>query len=338
SAWCASRRARAVWAPRAARRSAPSRAAMWAAAAGRSPARSAARSSAASWARASSARPTSVRASSSRCCSIRASTSPLSRKRTRNSAPATACASSPGGVASRGSRISRRAPGPVRALRWTRIAGHAGGALFLLRWVYPRLECARRRALMRWWSAKLLAILNVRADVEGEADGAVMIAANHVSWLDIFVISSIRPTRFIAKDEVRVWPVTGWIGARAGTLFIRRDQWRDTARINARVRSVLEEGDCVGLFPEGLTTEGDRLLKFHSSLFESAVANRARVHATAIRYERADGSLCREMSFIGERTFMQSLTLIIAQRSVCARVAFLPPIATDGSTRRTVAS
>ena len=223
------------------------------------------------------------------------------------------------------------------------MAGHAALAALLLRAVYPRLACERRRALMRWWSAKLLSILNVRADIEdplaeGAAGGSIMIAANHVSWLDIFVISSVRPTRFIAKDEIRDWPLTGWIADRAGTLFIRREQWRDTARINDRVRAALDEGDCVGLFPEGLTTEGDRLLKFHSALFEPAVANRVRVQAAAIRYEHADGTLCREMSFIGERTFLQSLSLIIGQPAVRARIAFLPPIAAGGSTRRAVAN
>jgi 1-acyl-sn-glycerol-3-phosphate acyltransferase len=184
-----------------------------------------------------------------------------------------------------------------------------------------------------------LAILNVADAEAGDAAlGSIMIAANHVSWLDIFVISSVRPTRFIARGDIRRWPIVGWIADRAGTLFIQRDQWRDTARINATVRSVLDAGDCVGLFPEGITTEGDRLLKFHSALFEPAVANGARVQAAAIRYEHADGTLCRDMSFFGERTFMQSLTLIIGQPAVCVRLAFLPPIAAGGSTRRAVAS
>jgi 1-acyl-sn-glycerol-3-phosphate acyltransferase len=221
------------------------------------------------------------------------------------------------------------------------MVGHAALAALLLRTVYPRVGCERRRALTRWWSGKLLAILNVSAEVEGDdaaIPGSIMIAANHVSWLDIFVISSVRPTRFIAKGEIREWPFAGWIADRAGTLFIQRNQWRDTARINARVRSVLDEGDCVGLFPEGITTEGDRLLKFHSALFEPAIANGVRVQAAAIRYELADGTLCRDMSFFGERTFMQSLRLIIGQPAVRARIVFLPPIATDGSTRRAVAS
>lgn len=218
---------------------------------------------------------------------------------------------------------------------------HAAHAAFVLRFVYPRAAPARRRALMQRWSAKLLSILNVVPQVEGEPpradEFAAMVAANHVSWIDIFLISTVRPTRFVAKSEIRAWPIAGWIADRAGTLFIRRDQIRDMARIDSRVRAVMGEGDCVGLFPEGITTEGDELRKFHSSLFEPAVANGARVHPAAIRYEHPDGTLCRQMSFIGERTFSESIALILRQRAVRARIMFAPPIDAAGASRRDVA-
>ena len=216
----------------------------------------------------------------------------------------------------------------------------AGAAI--LRVVFPRAAAARRRALVGWWSAKLLRIVGVATRVTGvppaEGEAAAMIAANHVSWLDIFAISSIRPTRFIAKSEIRDWPLAGWVVERAGTIFIRRDRRRDTARINELVHAALAEGDRVGLFPEGMTTEGDQLLRFHSSLFEPAVANRAHVHPCAIRYEHADGALCRAMAYVGELSFMQSLGLVIRQRGVVARIAFAAPIAAEGLQRRVVAA
>jgi 1-acyl-sn-glycerol-3-phosphate acyltransferase len=218
---------------------------------------------------------------------------------------------------------------------------HAARAALILRFVYPRATPERRRALMHWWSGRLLAILNIKPHVDGEPPGTAatqaMIVANHVSWIDIFLISSVRPTRFVAKSEILAWPVAGWIADRAGTLFIRRDQMRDMARIDARVREVLQQGDCVGLFPEGITTEGDELRKFHTSLFEPAVANGAHVHPAAIRYEHPDGSLCRQMSFIGERTFGESMGLILRQREVRARIMFAPPIETAGASRRDIA-
>ena len=212
----------------------------------------------------------------------------------------------------------------------------------LLRLAYPRISAERRRTLMRWWSAKLLRILGIEVRVRGPVPAAAqqgaMIAANHVSWLDIFLISSARPTRFIAKSEIRDWPAAGWIADKAGTIFIRRDQWRDTARINERVHAALAAGDCVGLFPEGITTEGDTLLKFHSALFASSVANAAHVHPAAIRYETREGILCREMSFAGDRSFTESLALIIRQTGVVATVTFAAPIETAAASRREVST
>ena len=218
---------------------------------------------------------------------------------------------------------------------------HAARAALTLRFLYPRASPERRRALMQRWCVKLLAILNIEAQVEGNpparGENAAMIAANHVSFVDIMLISSVCPTRFVAKSEIRAWPLAGWIADRAGTLFIRRDQMRDMARIDARVREVMGEGDCVGLFPEGITTEGDELKKFHTSLFEPAVANSAHVHPAAIRYEHPDGTLCREMSFIGDRSFGESIGLILHQRKVRARIMFAPTVETAGASRRDVA-
>ncbi len=219
---------------------------------------------------------------------------------------------------------------------------HAFSATLILRLVFPRVGPERRRALNRWWAAKLLRIVGVAVSVEGDPPASAgegsMIAANHISWLDIFALQSVRPTRFVAKSEVRDWPLAGWIAERAGTLFIRRGLRRDTARINEVVHAALAQGDCVGIFPEGATTEGDALLKFHSSLFEPAVVNNARVHPCAIRYVHADGSLCRAIAYVGELSFMESLGLVIRQRGVVARLRFADPIPTAGTTRREVAA
>jgi 1-acyl-sn-glycerol-3-phosphate acyltransferase len=173
-------------------------------------------------------------------------------------------------------------------------------------------------------------IVGVSVRVEGEpphgGERAAMIAANHVSWLDMFAVSAAWPTRFVAKSEIRDWPVAGWIAERAGTLFIRRERRHDVARIHDEIHAALQGSDCVGFFPEGTTSEGGTLLKFHTSLFQPAVANGAHLHPVAIRYERHDGTLAAEMAYVGELSFMQSMSLVIAQRGVVARVMFGPVI------------
>ncbi len=233
-----------------------------------------------------------------------------------------------------------RAGRALRFLRWARLVVHVVAALAILRLVFPRVRAGRRRSLHGWWSRKLVRILGLEARAEGSPPGpaetGAIVAANHVSWLDVFLVSSVRPTRFIAKSEVRDWPVAGWIAERAGTLFVRRARRHDTARINEIVHAALAQGDCVGLFPEGTTTMGDQLLRFHSSLFEPAAVNSAHVHPVAIRYEHADGTLCRALAY-DDLSFMQSVALILRQRHVVARIVFLDTIEAAGLGRREIA-
>ena len=212
----------------------------------------------------------------------------------------------------------------------------------MLRFVWPRAGGDRRHEMAVRWAGDLLSILAVRVRCAGEpppggGEGA-MIAANHVSWADIFVIASVRHTRFIAKSEIRDWPLAGSLAERAGTIFVHRARRHDAARINSLVHEALASGECVGLFPEGTTTQGDRILKFHSSLFEAAVANRARIYPVAVRYEHADASPHCAAAYVGELTFVQSLALVIRSRETIARLAFAEPVETEGRSRHAVAA
>ena len=214
-------------------------------------------------------------------------------------------------------------------------------ALVLLRFFFPRCSRERRRDFYGWWSGRLLRALNIVTVIEGEVPpdaASVVFVPNHVSWIDVFFISSIHPTRFIAKSEIREWPVAGWIAESVGTIFLHRGRRHDIGRINDIVHAALTNGDCVGLFPEGTTTDGDHLLKFHSSLFEPAVANSARVHPVAIRYEEPDGTLCRAAAYVGELTFAQSMGLVIRKPRIIARIRFASPIEAGGMTRRELAA
>jgi 1-acyl-sn-glycerol-3-phosphate acyltransferase len=229
----------------------------------------------------------------------------------------------------------------LRAIRWVRLFLHLGTGFVILRFAWPRADARRRHALAIRWSRDLLSLLAIRVRRSGRAPpsgGGAMIAGNHVSWADIFVIGSVRHTRFIAKSEIRDWPLAGWLAEKSGTIFIRRARRHDTARINALVHEALAGGECVALFPEGTTTEGNRLLKFHSSLFEAAVANGARVFPAAIRYERPDGAPLPALAYVGDLTFAQSLGLVIATRETVVRLAFAEPIETQGFTRQSVAA
>ena len=230
---------------------------------------------------------------------------------------------------------------PVRIFRWSRLLTHVAVGLMIVGLVFRRISPARRARLTGWWARKLLRILNVVLSVHGlrpeSGTRNLIVAANHVSWVDIFVISAAHPARFIAKSEIRDWPIAGWLCDKAGTIFIRRTRRSDTAKINELMHAVLAEGATIGFFPEGTTTTGDKLMKFHTSLFEPAVVNAATLAPAAIRYRGSDGERNDAVAFIGELSFAESVGLIIRQKSMIAEITFAPPIEAKGLTRRELA-
>jgi len=229
----------------------------------------------------------------------------------------------------------------VRAARILRLAWHVLQAAAVAATVFPFLSAPRRRIRVRRFSRQLLAILAVRLTVGGAppraADVPAMLVANHVSWLDIFAINTAHAMRFVAKSEIRGWPVIGWLCAKGGTLFIERAQRRHTVNINAQIEAGLRAGDTFAVFPEGTITSGDVVLPFHASLLQPALSCSARLFPVAVRYTRADGSLCFEADYAGAKTMLQSLRLILTQPVIHVHLQFLPPLVCDGSHRRELA-
>ncbi|MBI2313594.1 MAG: 1-acyl-sn-glycerol-3-phosphate acyltransferase [Betaproteobacteria bacterium] len=189
--------------------------------------------------------------------------------------------------------------------------------------------------MVREWSSQLLAILHVRLRVEGAPPaGPVLLVSNHISWLDIFVLDAVCATRFVAKVEVRSWPVIGWLCARAGTLFIERERRHDTGRASRTMLAALEAGDAVAVYPEGTTTDGTWLRHFHTSLLQPAVATGAAVRPATIRYLEADGRIAVAPAYVDDLTIWDSLLNIVAMPEIHAVMTFLPPIPAAGKNRR----
>ena len=229
----------------------------------------------------------------------------------------------------------------IRAIRWTRLGIHIATGLLVAGVIFPRVKNAKRALITQWWSLKTLRILNIVLSIHGVRPDTrardMIIAANHISWLDIYVINAAHPARFVAKAEIRDWPIIGWLCEKAGTIFIRRTHRHDTARTNTEIHDVLRSGATIGLFPEGTTTAGDRLLKFHSSLFEPAVVNQATLAPVALRYHKSDGDRCVAVAYIDDLSFAESLQLIVSQKSMIAEITFAPPIPAGSASRRELA-
>jgi 1-acyl-sn-glycerol-3-phosphate acyltransferase len=235
-----------------------------------------------------------------------------------------------------------KTPIPVRFFRAASLLLHLFAGLIEVAALFPFYGASRRRRAMGRWSACLLALLNVEVRIRGvppeSAERAAVLVSNHVSWLDIQLIHSVWQVRFVAKSEVRRWPLIGWLSARAGTLFIERGKNRHAARINKSIHAALQQGDAVGVFPEGSTTDGTKIIPFHASLLQPAVAENALVHPVALRYLDDAGCVNVNASYVGETTLMESMLTIFAEKRIVAELIFLPAIDASGKTRRWLAA
>jgi 1-acyl-sn-glycerol-3-phosphate acyltransferase len=224
--------------------------------------------------------------------------------------------------------------------RLARVMLHVFWGMAICATVFPWLGQEKRNGHIRRWSTRLLRMCNVT--VEQRADSApvldrAMVVANHVSWLDIFVIHSLHPSHFVAKAEIRAWPLAGWLAEKAGTVFIARGNRRDLRHIFKGLVHSLERGERVAFFPEGTTSAQGNLLPFHANLFEAAIDAKVPVQPFALRYEDAAGRLHTSVDFIGEMTFAESIVAILGGAPVKARLAILPAIDTIGAHRRDLA-
>lgn len=229
----------------------------------------------------------------------------------------------------------------LRAWRLLRLGLHIARGVITAATMLPWASPALRLGLIREWSQKLLSLLGVSASIRGTpldaASARVMVVANHVSWLDIYLLNSVRPLRFVSKSEVRSWPVVGWLAAKTGTLFLERARRRDAARVNDAVTAALNHGDCVAFFPEGTTTDGTHLRPFLAPLLQPAVDAGATLQPVALRYVLPDGSRDAAPAYFGNMSLGESLTKVLARREIHAEIAFLDPIACVGQNRRELA-
>ncbi|AZY50354.1 lysophospholipid acyltransferase family protein [Bordetella avium] len=207
--------------------------------------------------------------------------------------------------------------------------------LFCVSLVYRLLNAGQRAALNRFWSRWLMRLCGVRLSIKGEPrmTGAVLWVANHVSWIDIFVVNAVRATSFVAKSEIRSWPVIGWLAAGAGTLFIERTQRHAVHAMGESIHDCFARGEAVGLFPEGTTSEGFELRPFHASLFEPARSAKVDVQPLVLRFMHR-GKRSGFAAFVGEETLLANLWRVLGTTGLTVEVVFLPPLPTfreDGS-------
>lgn len=224
--------------------------------------------------------------------------------------------------------------------RLARVLLHVLQGMAICATVFPWIGWDRRNAHIRRWSRRLLALCNVTVSLAPGSAPALarcMVVANHVSWLDIFVVHSLYPSHFVAKAEIRAWPLAGWLAEKAGTVFIARGNRRDLRHIFKGLVTSLQQGERVAFFPEGTTAAQGNLLPFHANLFEAAIDAGVPVQPFALSYRDAAGAAHPSVDFIGETSFAESIVLILNGPPVQAQLAILAPLESAGAHRRDLA-
>ena len=203
-----------------------------------------------------------------------------------------------------------------------------GLGLLLLALVFPFLQQAGRNQQIRWWSRGLLHWCGVRVDYIGQVVTAtpVLFVSNHVSWLDIFILNAQRATAFVAKSEIRRWPVLGWLVAGAGTVVIERGQRQAIKHVSEQMQALFRQNQAVGLFPEGTTSDGLAVGSFHASLFETALSTGVDIQPLVLRFYDGEQRSPR-VAFVGEQSLLQNMWLLLSRSGVrveCEFLAVLP--------------
>jgi 1-acyl-sn-glycerol-3-phosphate acyltransferase len=227
---------------------------------------------------------------------------------------------------------------PLATWRFLRAVVHVLHGMLVMR-RFPALDAAVRHERIRWWSAGVLQAVGMRLVITGTPQpGATLVAANHVSWLDIAAIHAAIPhARFVSKADVLRWPLLGWLIRNAGTLFIARERKRDAVRVVHVMAEALAAGDTVAIFPEGTTGEGRALLPFHANLLQAAVATGTPVQPVVLRFADTQGDYSPAVVYIGDTSLLQSIWRVVSARGLCAHVELLPALGTRQADRRALA-
>lgn len=202
----------------------------------------------------------------------------------------------------------------------------------------------RRRMIRSWFGALLRAFgitLRVRGDVSlgDSADGGVLLASTHISWLDVVALNAVQPVRCLAKREIRTWPVIGMLAASAGTVFVDRERLTQLPATVDTMAAVLRDGGKLNVFPEGTTWCGVAGGRWRPAAFQAALDAGAAVLPVSVRYRQRGHGLSAGPSFVGEQTLLDTLGRTLALRGLVIEVDVRPLIRpAPGQTRRTLAA
>jgi 1-acyl-sn-glycerol-3-phosphate acyltransferase len=226
--------------------------------------------------------------------------------------------------------------GPLRAI--TVLMSFAALTLPLMPVQYVLLKAAPKwaRRLPNWYHRTVCRLVGVRSDIVGRIvqDRPVLVVANHVSWLDIPVLSAVAPLSFIAKKEVGTWPFVSSLARLQRTVFVDRTRRTAVGQVASEMSQRLDQGDILVLFAEGTSTDGNRVLPFKSALFSAAFSESTKdvcvqtlsltyTHLNGIPLGRADRSI---VGWYGDMEMGDHAWTLLKAGALDARIVISDPV------------
>ena len=193
--------------------------------------------------------------------------------------------------------------------------------------------------------ARAMRGMGIEIDFVGRFPERGSVISNHLSYVDIVVFAALHPCVFVAKAEIAAWPVVGWMTTMSGTVYVARGHGGSAMKARRGMQDTVDAGLPVVFFPEGTTTNGRQMLKFHSGLLAQAMLGGGPVTAAHVRYSLvADNgpgvSVADDVCYWGNRNMLAHIFKFLGLRGVRAEVRFADgPIAfsSDGVHRKLAA-
>ncbi|SDL48122.1 1-acyl-sn-glycerol-3-phosphate acyltransferases [Lentzea albidocapillata subsp. violacea] len=236
-------------------------------------------------------------------------------------------------------------PDEVGRLRQTWRAIMAVTAILCGAWIALALLLPgkQRESVVRLWFHAILRAFGVRLEVHGARrfqeipKRGVLVASNHVSWLDELAIDSVQPVRIVAKKDIKSWPVLGPIITAVGTVYLDREKLRELPQTVNELATTLRNGSAVAIHAEGTTWCGLASGHYKPALFQAALDAGVPVRPIVLRYRIGD-HLTTQPAFVGSDTLIDSIRRVLKVRDLVVEVHVLDEIAPGrAATRRELA-
>ncbi len=203
----------------------------------------------------------------------------------------------------------------------------------------PRQHRSPRHWPTRLWFRGLCWIFNLSLTHHGQPlKTPTLFVANHISWVDIVVLSCCTEGYFLAKGSVRTWPLIGGLATRAGVSYIERGEQGAAQRAIQTLTVRLQRGDSMIVFPEATSTTGQDVNRFFPPLFDAAIQAQVPVQPIALRYLTPHQTRDEIVPFVGEDTLGAHIWRLLGQPRLHAEVSFLPPYSPPLGSRRELAT